>query len=92
LSNDPQQLRLVRLDRPLPVQKVEGAAPLAVKIKTSAERDRVVAVLRPAPLTFRDLDGSTPLIAAWLVRLHAQPVLKEKVGREAEVTAQKGSE
>jgi hypothetical protein len=31
--------------------KKEGLRPFAVKTKTSAERDRVVASLRPAPFT-----------------------------------------
>ena len=58
-----------------------ACSPLAAKIKTSAERDRVVAALRPAPLPFRDLDGLTPLIAAWLVGLLAHPKSKGK-GRQ----------
>ena len=58
----------------------EGLRRFAVKTKTSAERDRVVVALRPAPLTFCGLDGLTPLIAAGLVGLHAQPVFKGREG------------
>jgi hypothetical protein len=64
---------------------MKGLRPFAVKIKTSAERDRVVATLLPAPLALRDLDGLTPLIAARLVRLHPQPGCKGNVP-EAEAT------
>jgi GNAT superfamily N-acetyltransferase len=55
---------------------LDGLRPFAVKTKTSAERDRVVAALRPAPLMFCGLDGLTPLIAAGLVGLHAQPQMR----------------
>lgn len=60
-------------------QRVRGLRPFAVKAKTSAERNRVVASLRPAPLAFCGLDGLTPLIAAGLVRLHAQPVFELRI-------------
>ena len=71
--------------------KEEGLRPFAVKTKASAERDRVVAPLRPAPLAFRDLDGLTPLIAARLVGLHAQPAFKGR-GRGGPFPASQGGE
>ncbi len=56
----------------------EGPRPFAVKTETSAERDRVIAPLWPAPLALRDLDGLTPLIAAGLVGLQAQTVFQAR--------------